>query len=149
MDGLLYASGSALLQQEEKRMIDRPNTTSSDVAEEFIRAGLRARELMDREAGTSIIRQANDRGELISRATLKHELGDFGDWDGESYTLDTLTRDRLIAHARQDAALACHLASEAVKHAATAAQRSGQIRLISAATLLVSIVILVAVVTGQ
>lgn len=41
----------------------------------------------------------------FSRLTLKEDLGEIGDSWGSIYGLDDATRDRLIAHARQDAAL--------------------------------------------
>ena len=48
----------------------------------------------------------------ISRNILDDDLGLFTDSYNSNYELDGQTRDRLIVHARQDAAMACIIASD-------------------------------------
>jgi hypothetical protein len=53
-----------------------------------------------------------------SRNTLSDDLGEYEDSRRHEYDLDGPTRDRLIAHARQDAAMAFYAAADAHKEAA-------------------------------
>lgn len=57
---------------------------------------------------------------VISQNILHDDLGRFSDSTSYDYELDDTTRDRLIAHARQDAALACLTSSRAVQEARNA-----------------------------
>lgn len=67
--------------------------------------------------------QADEQAHALSQNILQHELGDFGEWDGPQYKLDDETRDRLLAHARQDAAAALLL----VRHAAVEAKAAHRV----------------------
>lgn len=64
-----------------------------------------------------------EQAHALGRNILQHELGDFGEWDGLQYKLDDETRDRLLAHARQDAAAALLL----VRHAAVEAKAAHRV----------------------
>jgi hypothetical protein len=70
----------------------------------------------------SIGSEEKKRAELdaLSKNILDYDLGRFSDSTSYDYELDDTTRDRLIAHARQDTALACLTASRAVQEARNA-----------------------------
>ena len=58
--------------------------------------------------------------EAMARNILRDDLGEFEDSTGFTYDVDEPTRDRLIAHARQDAAMAFYAARAAHTAAAKA-----------------------------
>lgn len=55
-----------------------------------------------------------------SRNTLMDDMGEYDDSLCYAYDMDEITRDRLIAHARQDAAMAFYAASDAHREASAA-----------------------------
>lgn len=71
-----------------------------------------------------------EQANAIGRNILHHELGDFGTWDGPRYSLDNETRDRLLAHARQDTAAALILAAKAFSEAENACRINKHNRLL-------------------
>lgn len=95
---------------------------------ESIRADLDARKVMG-QSGEIV------RSEVIARAMLDQDLGYHSDSPRHDYGLDDTTRDRLIAHARQDAANAQGDAMAAYKAAIVAKRAALWIGLLNAALL--------------
>ncbi|GLK76718.1 hypothetical protein GCM10008171_19720 [Methylopila jiangsuensis] len=99
-------------------------TTTHDA----IRHDLNARKAMG-ESGEIV------RSEVIARAMLDQDLGYHSDSLRHDYGLDEATRDRLIAHARQDAANAQGNALAAYKAAISAKRVALALGLINAGLL--------------
>ena len=95
---------------------------------ESIRADLEARRVMGQSGGLV-------RNEVIARAMLDGDLGYHSDSLGHDYGLDGPTRDRLIAHARQDAANAQGNAKSAYEAAIAAKRTAMWLGLLNAALL--------------
>jgi hypothetical protein len=72
--------------------------------------------------------------QALSRCTLHEDLGYYSDSTNSDYGLDEATRDRLIAHARQDAA-------HAVAASKYILDRLSTLRLISLASLVLNVVL--------
>jgi hypothetical protein len=62
----------------------------------------------------------------LGRNILREEIGHFGPWDGQVYHFDAQTRDRLLAHGRQDAASAFAMARSAFREAREAKRLSAR-----------------------
>jgi len=90
--------------------------TTSEIAEEALLATSKAQLAMEKSIGIkpgsaeSIKKNAN----LIARNVMQEDTGVFGGPVDISYDFDDATRDRLIAHTRQDAANAMILGSDAI-----------------------------------
>lgn len=53
----------------------------------------------------------------VAQNVLHEELGYFGPWEGSGYSLDQSTRDRLLAHARQDSSASALMSMSAFREA--------------------------------
>jgi len=60
----------------------------------------------------------------LGQNILREEIGYFGPWEGAIYSFDQETRDRLLAHCRQDTASAYMMAQSAFKEAHDARRAS-------------------------
>ena len=74
---------------------------------------------------------------------MREEIGFFGPWEGAPYDFDQQTRDRLLAHVRQDAASAFAMARSAFREAHHARRISERLMLILVVSLILNAAILV------
>jgi len=72
---------------------------------------------MDQEVGGKGYTAEDSINVAIGQNVLREEIGYFGPWEGARYKFDDETRDRLLAHGRQDAASAFAMARSAFKEA--------------------------------
>jgi len=97
-----------------------------EAAEERIRSYYRNMILTIRDIEGHKLKADLSVAHMIARTILHEDLGHFCE-EGDRptlYTLDDDTKDRLLAHARQDSAHAVILATDAVKRASTLLQWS-------------------------
>ncbi|WP_110804600.1 hypothetical protein [Rhodobacter viridis] len=78
----------------------------------------------------------------LGRNVLHEELGRFGSWDGAIYDLDDETRDRLLAHARQDSASAYSLAIFIAKQSAEASRAARRAARLTTLVLCINLIFL-------
>lgn len=97
---------------------------SGKKAEEDYLSGVRIRAEVNRIAGLGDggWRAERDNKIALGQNILREELGYFGDWTGSGYKLDQTTRDRLLAHSRQDIAATFGIADSALRYAYEARQ---------------------------
>lgn len=93
---------------------------------------LKAEVESNREIG---LRSHTSKWDTMARNVLRDDLGEFEDSIKFEYDLDVKTRDRLIAHTRQDAAMAYYAARAAYLEAVNA-------RILSWITLILCLIIL-------
>lgn len=122
---------------------------STKAAEDAYRRLLTIHDSVDKAAGGD--GQGVDeigKNAALGQNILRQELGHFGEWDGARYQLDQETRDRLLAHSRQDIASTYGMAVSALKAADNARRIATRACLYTFLTLLVSIAVLIVVILG-
>jgi hypothetical protein len=93
---------------------------------------------LELEKVTGAKRSVLERANVAARNILREDIGYFGTPDA-NYKLDEPTRDRLLAHARQDAALAALAVVELEKAIADSYSRCAKRHWISTAVIVVSV----------
>jgi hypothetical protein len=73
--------------------------------------------LVDEELGGRGYLAEDGTNIALGQNILREEIGYFGPWKGARYSFDEETRDRLLAHGRQDVASAFAMARSAFKEA--------------------------------
>ena len=111
--------------------------TTDELAEEDL---IRRLKLIEKLDGKSDIKH---RSMTIARNVLHEDLGHFGEPES-SYHLDEKTRDRLIAHARQDAANSMCLIGDLLENIQTL---EGRVRWITT-TVVINLVLTIILVVG-
>jgi hypothetical protein len=91
--------------------------SSKQRADEAFQRQAALQKRLDQILGGSGWAREVDTNFALGRNVLREELGEFGDWEGASYALDQATRDRLLAHAREDAAASAAMAKSAFREA--------------------------------
>lgn len=97
---------------------------------------------VDKSSGGDPADHEMTKSSMIARNVLREELGEFGPWNGAGYSFDQPTRDRLLAHGRQDAAAEFTMANIAFREAYQARVISKQVRSIVVALLVLNVVVL-------
>ncbi len=86
---------------------------SDEIAKAVLETGMRVVTEIEKPQGA----EADWRfGENFSKNILHEEIGMFGPWTGAEYEFDQETRDRLLAHSRQDVARIAYVVNEANHH---------------------------------
>lgn len=84
----------------------------------------------------------------LGQNILREEIGFFGPCEGASYSFDERTRDRLLAHTRQDVAAAFAMARSAFRHAHAARKMLRRVIFFQLGLLALNAAILAAVLTS-
>ena len=98
-------------------MGDDDNLTSGEKAEKSHQNQANIYRTVDKVSGGDGQQAEDHINVALGRNILREELGYFGPWDGAVYNLDDETRDRLIAHSRQDIATTYAMAQSAFREA--------------------------------
>jgi len=91
--------------------------TTEQKAQSALNREAKAQRIMDDTFGGKGYLAEDGTNVAIGRNILREEIGYFGPWEGARYKFDDETRDRLLAHGRQDAASAFAMARSAFKEA--------------------------------
>lgn len=118
--------------------IEEGKKTSSEVAEDDLRTTFRTIDIIGRHMpGENTDHQ---KANAVARNILHEDLGYFGEPES-SYRLDEKTRDRLIAHARQDASNSMTLIMDLSNHIQTIENKTRWIRWMVAINLVLTIIL--------
>ena len=90
---------------------------SSEEAEKDFQQRTRIHQSVDQAVGGNGWIAEDRNNTSLGQNILREEIGYFGTWDGARYNLDQETRDRLLAHIRQDVASSFAMARSAFREA--------------------------------
>jgi hypothetical protein len=116
--------------------------STEERAEQDYQRKAKTHQIIDEALGGDGWHAESGSNEALGQNILREEIGYFGPWEGPKYSLDQETRDRLLAHGRQDVASTFAMAKSAFKEAHQARRVSVRTTLLVYVSLLLNVMIL-------
>jgi hypothetical protein len=120
---------------------DNELSTEERAEQDYLRQ-VKAQQIIDKAVGGDGWHAESGSNEALGQNILREEIGYFGPWEGPNYSFDQETRDRLLAHGRQDVASTFAMAKSAFKEAHKALRVSMRTALLVYVSLLLNVMIL-------